>query len=142
MGILVMYDTYPGSIVDVSTSKNTILNIKAQGINSYTLIMDRGFFSTENIVELVSSDVSFIIPPASTLKNVKEAISSIHSRIEDPDYLKMYQKEPLFVMPVVLDIGDIRLNGYDIMTKTGTTGKELIRQEAIRFSCEAQIHQP
>jgi transposase len=112
LGIPVMYDIYPGSIVDVSTLKNTIHKIKAQGINSYTLIMDRGFFSTDNIVELVSSDVSFIIPPASTLKNVKEAISSIHSKIEDPDYLKMYQKEPLFVMPVVLDIGDIRLNGY------------------------------
>ena len=69
-----MYDVYPGSIVDVTTLKNTIKKINAQGVSDYTLIMDRGFFSTSNIEELVSSKLSFIIPPASTLKSVKESI--------------------------------------------------------------------
>ncbi len=75
LGIPLMYDVYPGSIVDVSTLKNTIKKINAQGVEDYTLIMDRGFFSTANIEELVSSNLSFIIPPASTLKSVKESIS-------------------------------------------------------------------
>jgi len=112
LGIPLMYDIYPGSIVDVSTLKNTIKKIKAQGIHDYTLIMDRGFFSTANIEELVSSNLSFIIPPASTLKSVKEAISSIHSSIDDPQYLKLHQKEPLFVMPVSINIGEVCLKGY------------------------------
>lgn len=112
LGIPVMYDLYPGSIVDVSTLKNTIKKISSQGIHNYTLIMDRGFFSTANIEELVSSNLSFIIPPASTLKSIKEAISTIHSNIDDPRYLKLYQKEPLFVMPVNIAIGDIQLNGH------------------------------
>lgn len=112
LGIPVLYDVYPGSIVDVSTLKNTIKKIKAEGVNEFTLIMDRGFFSTPNIEELVDSDLSFIIPPASTLKNVKEIISDIHSKIDDLNYLKMYQDEPLFVMPVTLDIGEIKLTGY------------------------------
>jgi len=107
-----MYDVYPGSIVDVSTLKNTIKKIKSQGVRDYTLIMDRGFFSTSNIEELVSSNLSFIIPPASTLKSVKEAISAIHSSIDDPQYLKLHQKEPLFVMPVNINIGEICLKGY------------------------------
>lgn len=112
LGIPVLYDVYPGSIVDVSTLKNTIKKIKAEGVKDFTLIMDRGFFSTSNIEELMDSDLSFIIPPASTLKNVKEIISDIHSKIDDPDYLKMYQDEPLFVMPVTIDIGEIKLAGY------------------------------
>jgi transposase len=112
LGIPLMYDVYPGSIVDVSTLKNTIKKIKAQGVRDYTLIMDRGFFSTANIEELVSSKLSFIIPPASTLKSVKEAISAIHSSIDDPQYLKLHQKEPLFVMPVDINIGEICLKGY------------------------------
>jgi transposase len=112
LGIPLMYDVYPGSIVDVSTLKNTIKKIKSQGVRDYTLIMDRGFFSTSNIEELVSSNLSFIIPPASTLKSVKEAISAIHSSIDDPQYLKLHQKEPLFVMPVNINIGEICLNGY------------------------------
>jgi transposase len=112
LGIPLMYDVYPGSIVDVSTLKNTIKKINAQGVSDYTLIMDRGFFSTANIEELVSSKLSFIIPPASTLKSVKEAISAIHSTIDDPQYLKLHQKEPLFVMPVNINIGEICLKGY------------------------------
>jgi transposase len=74
--------------------------------------MDRGFFSTANIEELVSSKLSFIIPPTSTLKSVKESISAIHSNIDDPQYLKLHQKEPLFVMPVNIDVGKIHLKGY------------------------------
>jgi transposase len=112
LGIPLMYDVYPGSIVDVSTLKNTIKKIKSQGVRDYTLIMDRGFFSTSNIEELVSSNLSFIIPPANTLKSVKEAISAIHSSIDDPQYLKLHQKEPLFVMPVNINIGEICLKGY------------------------------
>ena len=74
--------------------------------------MDRGFFSTDNIDQMVSAGLSFIIPPTSILKNVKEAISAIHSRIDDPENLKLYEKEPLFVMPVEIDVGENRLKGY------------------------------
>ena len=112
LGIPVMYDLYPGSIADVSTLKNTVKKMKAQGVKNYTLIMDRGFFSTDNIEEMVSADLSFIIPPTSNLKNVKEAISAIHSRIDDPEHLKLYEKEPLFVMPVSIEVGENKLNGY------------------------------
>jgi transposase len=112
LGIPVMYDLYPGSIADVSTLKNTVQKIKAQGVRNYTMIMDRGFFSTDNIEEMVSADLSFIIPPTSTLKNVKEAISSIHSSIDDPEHLKLHEKEPLFVMPVSIEVGKNKLNGY------------------------------
>lgn len=112
LGIPLMYDVYPGSIVDVSTLKNTIKKIRSQGVEDCTLIMDRGFFSTANVEELVSSGLSFIIPPTSTLKKVKEAISSIHRSIDDPQYLKLHQKEPLFVMPISIEVGEICLKGY------------------------------
>jgi transposase len=112
LGIPVMYDLYPGSISDVSTLRNTIKKMKAQGVRNYTLIMDRGFFSTDNIEEMVAGDLSFIIPPTSNLKNVKEAISAIHNCIDDPEYLKLYEKEPLFVMPVSIDVGENQLKGY------------------------------
>lgn len=112
LGIPVMYDLYPGSISDVSTLRNTIKKMKAQGVRNYTLIMDRGFFSTDNIEEMIAEDLSFIIPPTSNLKNVKEAISAIHNRIDDPEHLKLHEKEPLFVMPVSIDVGENRLKGY------------------------------
>jgi transposase len=112
LGIPVMYDLYPGSISDVTTLTNTVKKIKAQGVQNYAMILDRGFFSTANIHEMVSADLSFIIPPTSTLKNVKEAISAIHSNIDDPENLELYEKEPLFVMPVDIEVGKNKLKGY------------------------------
>jgi len=111
-GIPLMYDLYPGSIVDVSTIKNTIAKMQSQGIMSCTLVMDPGFFSTVNVEDLMENDYSFIIPAPLSLKTAKQAISSIHAAIEDPNNLKLYQDEPLFVMPVSLTIGSVILQGY------------------------------
>ncbi len=110
--IPIMYDLYPGSIVDVSTLKNTIKKIQACGIQDYTLIMDRGFFSTPNMEEMVSTGLSFIIPPITTMKTVKEAISIIHSSISDPNNLNIYHDEPLFVSPVTINVGEFTVEGY------------------------------
>ena len=79
-GIPVMYDIYPGSIVDVTTLKNTIKKIKAYGVEDYTLVMDRGLFSKGNIEELLHEEVPFIMPAAMTLKSVKQLMSSVHKR--------------------------------------------------------------
>jgi transposase len=111
-GIPLMYDLYPGSIVDVSTIKNTIAKMQSQGIKDCTLVMDRGFFSTVNVEDLVENNYSFIIPAPLSLKTAKQAMSSIHAAIEDPNNLKLYQDEPIFVMPVSLKIGTVTLQGY------------------------------
>jgi transposase len=111
-GIPLMYDIYPGSIVDVSTLKNTVVKMQSQGIKDCTLVMDRGFFSTVNVEGLVENGYSFIIPAPFSLKNVKQTLSSVHAIIEDPNNLRMYQDKPLFVMPVTLGVGSVTLNGY------------------------------
>lgn len=112
LGIPIMYDLYPGSIADVSTLKNTIKKVRSVGVEKFTLVMDRGFFSTANLEELISNDLSFIIPPSNTVKSVKESISAIHALIDSPKNLRLYQKEPLFVMPVTIEIGKLSLAGY------------------------------
>ena len=113
-GIPLSYEIYPGSIVDVSTLKNTITRLKSQGIKDATLVMDRGFFSTANIDELATNELSFIIPVPMSLKVAKQMISEIHAHIDDPNLLKMYNKNPLFVMPVTLKIGARTVKGWGI----------------------------
>jgi len=68
-------NVYPGSIVDVFTLKQYNQEDKVSGQRLY-LIMDRGFFSTANVEELVSSGLSFIIPPCKHSEKGKEAISA------------------------------------------------------------------
>jgi hypothetical protein len=57
-----MHDLYLESISDMSTLR-AFKKMKAQGVRHYTpimnaLIMDRDFFSTDNIEEMVAKDLS------------------------------------------------------------------------------------
>ncbi len=111
-GIPVMYDIYPGSIVDVTTLKNTIKKIEAYEVNDYTLVMDRGSFSTGNIEELLHEKIPFIMPATMMLKSVKELMSLAQKDIESPEYLHKFNKKPIFVKPVVLEEANFKVNGY------------------------------
>lgn len=111
-GIPVMYDIYPGSVVDVTTLKNTIKKINAYGVKDYTLVMDRGFFSKGNIEELLHEEIPFIMPATMTLKSVKQLMSSAQKDIESPEYLHKYNKKPIFVKPVTLEEKEFKINGY------------------------------
>jgi transposase len=111
-GIPVMYDIYPGSIVDVTTLKNTIQKIRSLGIDHYTLVLDRGFFSQGNLEELLGENLSFIIPAATSLKEIKELLTEVQRDLTDPQYLKKYHKSPLFVKPVTFSLHDMKVNGF------------------------------
>jgi len=114
LGIPVMYDVYPGSIVDVSTLKNTVSKVESFGVNDFTLILDRGFFSEDNMEELVGdTDLSFVIPGSLSLKKVKELMTSAKKDIDHPKYLCKFNKDPLFVKPVLLTLeNNASVDGY------------------------------
>ncbi|CAJ36736.1 transposase (IS4) [Methanocella arvoryzae MRE50] len=111
-GIPLMYDVYPGSIVDVSTLFNTVRRIKDLGIARYTMIIDRGFFSKDNLQLLFDENVVFVIPASTTLKSVKEMITSLHDDIKDPDNLRKYHDTVIFVKPVTIDVDGLQVKGY------------------------------
>jgi hypothetical protein len=103
--IPVMYDLYPGSIVDVVTLKNTLHRVRSLGIKDYTLILDRGFFSQGNLEELVDEQLSFVIPASLTLKAVKEVLTAAQRDLNSPQYLQKYQTDPIFVKPITCRSG-------------------------------------
>ena len=107
-----MYDIYPGSIVDVTTLKNTIRKIEAYGVEDYTLVMDRGFFSEGNLKELLNDELSFIIPATYALKSVKELMSKAQKEVKSPNYLHKFNKNPIFVKPVTLTLNGSEVEGY------------------------------
>jgi transposase len=111
-GIPIIYDVYPGSIVDVTTLKNTIQKVEAYGVKDYTLVMDRGFFSKGNLQELTGEGLSFIIPATMALKSVKELMSKTQKEVRSPRYLQMFNEEPIFVKPVTLSLDEKEFKGY------------------------------
>ncbi|HPK80752.1 MAG TPA: IS1634 family transposase [Methanoculleus sp.] len=111
-GIPLMYDLYPGSIVDVSTLHNTLEKLQALGVTGSTLIMDRGFCSGANLMTLAEKRISFIMPASRIFKTVKQALSRIRRTITRSQNLHLFKEKTVFVEPVELTIEGITFSGY------------------------------
>jgi len=112
LGIPVLYELYPGSIVDVTTLQNMVKKVKAFGIDQFLLILDRGFFSTPNITDLLHHQISFLIPVPLTVKQAKHILSTVHRDINNPRYMQMYHGDVLFVLPKTIHLGEHLLSAY------------------------------
>jgi transposase len=112
LGIPLAFDVYPGSITDVTTLKNTITKIDSFGLENPLMIMDRGFFSETNLNDLIDGKFNFIMPVPLSLGDVKSLISNSHRDLENPKYLRKYEKEIQFVKPIELTIGKNTLKGF------------------------------
>lgn len=110
-GLPLMYDLYSGSIVDVVTLVNTLRRIRARGITGYCLVLDRGFYSKNNLREMIREKVSFIIPGTLKVKNVRELITG-NRDIRSPRYLQKYDNKTMYVKQVKLSVEDMTLDGY------------------------------
>lgn len=67
------YEEYSGSIIDISQFEHMISKVVAYGYKHMTFILDRGYFSKDNITCLESRGYEFII----MVKGMKDLVSSI-----------------------------------------------------------------
>jgi transposase len=74
------FKLFPGSINDVVTLKNLVAEIKAFGISKSLFILDRGFYSESNIMEMIAEGVDFILPLPFGIK-IGKALSARPTRI-------------------------------------------------------------
>jgi transposase len=105
LGIPVIYELYPGSIVDVSTLENILNKLEDVGVNSFTLILDRGFCSSHNILKLTKRAKSWIMPAKRNLSNYEQIISETLFTIENPNNARQKNDRVLYVLPVTIIIG-------------------------------------
>ncbi len=107
--IPLFFEIYSGSIPDVVTLKRTVESIRKL-IPKIEIILDRGFFSHENL-DLLKDD-SYIIAASLVPKAVKNVFSSASRSVDRADNVIMYQNEPIFCKPVNFNMNDLDLRGY------------------------------
>jgi transposase len=117
------YKIFPGSINDVVTLKNLIAEIKAFGISKCMFILDRGFYSENNIIEMTKLGINFIIPLPFSVKTGKGLISETNKDIENPVNARRYGGEIYHVLEHEIEIGGVTLYAYVLYNK---------KQESIR----------
>lgn len=121
--IPIMFDIYSGSVVDVSSLKNTIARLQSAGAKKFVLVMDRGLFSVANLEEIHKASIGFIIPGPLSNKNIKDTIINLSDEIEKIKYLKKYNADPIFVKDVIITLGKRATKGY-LYFKPGRAEKE------------------
>ena len=96
----IYYNIYPGSIVDVKTLKNCIEYLKTYKLTNILFILDRGFFSKENVLQMDNSDskIQFIQPLPFTLKKVKALLRKNKYNLRNSSNLFKYNNEFLHYM--------------------------------------------
>ena len=88
---------YAGNLVDVSTLKNTLAELKNMGIKNTFIYFDAGYFSEDNIKELQESEIDFLTRLPSLRTLYKELINSEAGSLEKYENLIRYGKRGLFI---------------------------------------------
>jgi transposase len=91
------YSIYPGSIVDVTTLLNCIKYTNLYDLRNILLVLDRGFFSKTNILEMNNSKnkINFIQPISFSLKSAKEIVQKNRKKLSNPIRAFKYNEEIL-----------------------------------------------
>lgn len=77
------YETYPGSIVDISQLQLMLNKAVAYGYKNVGFILDRGYFSRENIRYMDKCDYDFVIMVKGLKSFVRKIIEKVKDTFED-----------------------------------------------------------
>lgn len=75
------YRILHGSIPDVATLETTCHILKGFGLEAFHFVLDKGFYSTSNIAEMISSNINFTIGVPTCNQQVKKIISQTRRKL-------------------------------------------------------------
>jgi len=108
----VSYNTYQGSIKDVSTIKNILTFIKYLGLKNVIFVLDKGYYSEYNLKEIMQNGMKFIIPLPFTTNLSKELIKNHGEDILLHTNAFQFRNSILFRVKDRVTIGSKVLNAY------------------------------
>ena len=106
------YNVHPGSIVDVSTLKNVIKTFNLFELKNLFFILDRGFCSVSNIIEMYQNNMKFIQPLSFSLNKAKELVSKHKVDICRSENAFCYKEEVLYHKRDKIEFEEIKLDTH------------------------------
>jgi hypothetical protein len=99
-GLPIYFRYIPGNIVDKLSLIPTINTLKHYQIDINMLIMDAGYYSQDNINEMLSLDIPFIVRVPDNIKIFSEVLKEYGDKIDDNNNLVSFNKRTLYVLKV------------------------------------------
>lgn len=108
------YYLYPGSIVDVSTLKNTQAYLAHFGLKDFLFVLDKGFFSQANLREMMGEEppIDFLIPLPFSLNITKELLRKHCSAVKKIEQVFAYGQEILHHLQTDITLKDKQLEAH------------------------------
>ena len=136
----IFYHLYQGSIRDVSTLKNILEFLSDFELKNVTFLLDKGFYSTDNIVNMRKKGLHFITPLPFTVKHADEMIRKHEAEITDVSNALRLNKHILYCVKDKLTVGNYLLNAYVYFDKRKSLdGEERLLERIIE--AEEKIEQ-
>lgn len=105
-GLPLFFRYVAGNVIDVSTLKRTIAELKANGVNTKFAILDAGYYTGVNADALLDANVSFITRCKSNFKVYKNVVAAHLSTLESRENLTRYNKRLVYIKCVPCMIGE------------------------------------
>jgi transposase len=91
------YKVYPGSLKDVKTLHNMVEEIHMLSIPSVVIILDRGFYKEQHLLEMLQKNLSFIIPLSKIHRKLYDTIRTTHREtLESSSHWILVNGKPTF----------------------------------------------
>ena len=126
-GMPIYFRYCPGNVIDVTTLKRTMAELKESGVNTKFAILDAGYYSDENIRELFEGHISFVTRLKENRVLYKDLVSKHLPDIQDKKNLVDYNGRYVYIKCVECDLVE-GYKGYayiclDIERKSSETHK-------------------
>jgi transposase len=118
-----------GNIVDVSTLKNTVVELGKMGVKSTFALLDAGYFSEGNMKNLYADEIDFLTRMPAGRKLFKQLVSDTSESLEKSENLVIYNGRSLFIKRVEVDLFGNKGFAYvvcDLKRKLNESNKYLI----------------
>ncbi len=103
------FTIYPGSIKDVSTLKNILIESKELGIKDNLFVVDKGLYSKNNIEEMKGEKIKFLMPLPFTTKSSHFLIHKYQTQLSNPLNSFIFGKRVIFHLEEKMDISGVEV---------------------------------
>lgn len=105
-GLPLFFRYVAGNIIDATTIKTTVAELKASGINTKFAILDAGYYNGRNADVLMDAGISFISRMHSNFKVYKEAMGEHRNTLEEAENLVVFNGRFIYVKCIKCRIGE------------------------------------
>ena len=104
-GLPLFYRYVPGNVIDASTIKKVVIELKSYNVNTKWAILDAGYYNGKNADALLDAGISFVTRVKSSAKIFKDAVKEYRSVLESRENAVQHNGRLLYIKAIPCKIG-------------------------------------